>query len=209
VPCRNVVVFAADLLLDLFNLFREKLDGRAAVGANHVVMIAAVVLVFVAGNAVVEGDFAGQSASGEEFQSAIDSSEPDTRIGLLDQAMQLVDRQVLASFEKRSKDGVALLRLLQADATEVLQKNAFCLAHVLARDGRLIVDTFLQHAGWVPTFRIVMRTEIADYDTWRVCVPPNWLQARMTGFVPVFGGCLLSSTPTPLPPPPDLLESAF
>jgi hypothetical protein len=47
------MVFAADLLLDLSNLFREKLHRRATLGANHVVMIAAVVLVFIACDAVV------------------------------------------------------------------------------------------------------------------------------------------------------------
>src|SRR3954468_13758025 len=59
---RKVVIFAADLLLQLADFRGEELDGTAAVCANHVVMTATVVLMFVAGNTIVEGDFAGEPA---------------------------------------------------------------------------------------------------------------------------------------------------
>src|SRR6185437_4201011 len=59
-----VMMFAADFLLQAVHFRGEKLDGSAAIGAHHVVMTAAIVLVFVAGNPIVEGDFAGQSAFG-------------------------------------------------------------------------------------------------------------------------------------------------
>ncbi len=41
----NIAVLASDLLLQLSDLLREKFDGSAALGTNHVVMTAAVVLV--------------------------------------------------------------------------------------------------------------------------------------------------------------------
>jgi len=145
VACRNVMMLAADFLFDLSDFLGEKLDRRTAFGADHVVMIAAVVLMLVAGDAVVEGDLAGQSASGEKFQSSVDGGETDARIGLLDQAMQFVDGEVFAGFEERSENGVALSSLFEADATKMLQKNSFCFAHIFARDRRLIVDTLLQH----------------------------------------------------------------
>jgi len=37
--------------------------------------------------------------------------------------------------------------LFQANAFEVLVKNALGLANHLARDGRLIIDALLQHEG--------------------------------------------------------------
>ncbi len=57
--CR-VVVPAADFLLQLIHFMGKEFHRTAAFGANHVVMAAAVVLMLVAGDAVVEGDFAGQ-----------------------------------------------------------------------------------------------------------------------------------------------------
>jgi hypothetical protein len=62
-----VVVFAAYFLLQPVHFRGEEFDRSAAIGAHHVVMTAAIVLVFVAGNAVVEGDFAGQSAFGKQL----------------------------------------------------------------------------------------------------------------------------------------------
>ena len=57
----QVMIFAADLLLQLADFGRKELDRTAAIRANHVVMAATVVLMLVAGDAVVEGNFAGQS----------------------------------------------------------------------------------------------------------------------------------------------------
>lgn len=52
---------------------------------------------------------------------------------------------MLASFQEGPQDRVALSSLFQADAPEMLKENPFGLADILARDGRLIVDSFLQH----------------------------------------------------------------
>jgi hypothetical protein len=56
------MIFAADLLLQLADFRRKELDRTAAIGANHVVMVATVVLMLVAGDAVMESNFAGQAA---------------------------------------------------------------------------------------------------------------------------------------------------
>jgi ABC-type uncharacterized transport system permease subunit len=94
----HVMVLVPDFLFDLSDLLREKFDRRAALGTYHVVMIAPVVLMFVTRDAVVESDFAGQSAARQQLKSSIDRREPDARISLLDEAMQFVDRKVFAGF---------------------------------------------------------------------------------------------------------------
>jgi hypothetical protein len=142
-----VMMLASDLLLDFSDFLREKFDRSSALGAHHVVMTAAVVLVLITGDAVVEGDFAGESATGEEFQRAVDSGETDARIGFLDQTVQFVGGEMFAGFEESSQNRVALLGLFQADAFEMLPKNSLGFADALRRDGRLIVDSFLQHGG--------------------------------------------------------------
>jgi hypothetical protein len=68
--------------------------------------------------------------------------------------MQFVDRKVFAGFEERPKDGVALASLLQANAFQMLKKDAFGFADILPRDGQLIVDSLLQHVGRHGTRRL-------------------------------------------------------
>src|SRR6266851_8498572 len=80
----DVTVFVSDLPLDRSDLLREKFDRSAALGTHHVVMTAAVVLVLVTRDAVVKGDFAGQSATSQKLQRPVDSGETNARIGFLD-----------------------------------------------------------------------------------------------------------------------------
>jgi len=80
----NVPVLASDLLLDFADFLREKFDRSAALGTHHMVMTAAVVLVFVTRDAIVKGDFAGQAATRQKLQRAVDGGEADARVCLFD-----------------------------------------------------------------------------------------------------------------------------
>jgi len=111
-------------------------------------MAAAVVLMFIAGNAIMKGDLTCQSAFGQEFQGAVDGGVTDAGVFLLDEAVKFIGGKMIARLEKGAQDRVALGRLLQADALQVAMENILGLAHHLARDRRLIVDTLLKHAGW-------------------------------------------------------------
>ena len=106
-------------------------------------MAAPVVLVLVAGNAIVERNLAGKSAVRQEFESSVDGRESDVWIFLLDQSMEFVSREMFAGFQKCAQDGIPLTSLLQADPTQMLQKDVLGLAHILARNRGLIVDTLL------------------------------------------------------------------
>jgi hypothetical protein len=110
-------------------------------------MAAPVVLVLVARNSVVEGNLAGESALGQQLEGAVYGGVADAGIFFLDQAVQFIDGQVVAGFKERAQDGVALRRLLQADALEMLVENPLRFAYHLARDGRLVIDALLRHEG--------------------------------------------------------------
>ncbi len=97
---RSVIVSTAYFLLQLIHFVGKEFHRTAALRANHVVMAAAVVLVLITGNAIVEGDFAGQSAFGQKLQSAIDGGVTNAGIFLLHQAVQFVGRKVVASFQE-------------------------------------------------------------------------------------------------------------
>src|SRR5579863_7084924 len=109
------------------------------------VMAAAVVLMLVASDAIVEGDFAGQAALGEQFERAVDGGVADAGILLLHQAMQLIGGKVIAGFEKGAEDGIALRGLLEADALEMLVKNTLSFPDHLQGDGGLVINALLQH----------------------------------------------------------------
>src|ERR1039458_8726752 len=90
---RQVLVLAANFLLNALNLAREELHRAAALGADHVMVIAAIVLVFVTSDAVIEGDFAGQPALGQQLQRAIDGGKSDALVVFLDKPTQSEHRR--------------------------------------------------------------------------------------------------------------------
>jgi hypothetical protein len=141
------MVPAPNLLLELPDFLREEFYRRSAFGTNHVVMTAAIVLMFVARDAIVEGNFAGKSTTREKLQRPVNGSETDAGVSFLNQAMEFIDRKMFACFEKCPKNGATLFSVLQAHAFEMLMKNAFRFANVLPRDSQLIVDSLLQHVG--------------------------------------------------------------
>ncbi len=143
----GVVVSAAYFLLQLIHFSGKEFDRAAALGANHVVMAAPVVLVLVTGNAVVEGYFAGEPGFGQQLESPIDGGVADAGIFLLDKAVQFVGGEVVAGLEESAQYCVALGRLLEAYTLEVTVEDILGFAHHLARDGRLIIDALLQHEG--------------------------------------------------------------
>jgi len=143
----EVVIAASDFLFEYPDFLRKKFYRAAALGADHVVMAAAVVLVLEARNAIVKGDFAGQSAFGEQFQRAIDSGIADAGVFFLHEAVQFIGGKMVAGFEEGTQDGVALLGLLQPDIFQMAVQDLLSLADHLSRDGGLIIDSLLQHGG--------------------------------------------------------------
>src|SRR5439155_9710343 len=85
-----VVMLAPDLLLELVDFRREEFDRTAAIGADHMMMAAAAVLMFVAGDAVMKSHFAGESALSQQFESAVNGGESDLWVFLLHQTVKLV-----------------------------------------------------------------------------------------------------------------------
>jgi hypothetical protein len=138
----GVVMLASDLLLDLFDLGGEEFDGAAAVCADHVVMGAAIVLMFVARDSIMERQLGCESAFGEEFERAIDRGESDLRIFLLHETVEFICREMITDLEERLEDGVALLGVFEAYALEMRMEDLLRFSQHFLRDRRLIVDPF-------------------------------------------------------------------
>jgi hypothetical protein len=84
------VVFAANFLLELTDFRRKEFHRTSTLGANHVVVAAAVVLMLVPGDAVVERYFAGQATLGQQLQGSIDRGVTDPGVFFLHEAVQFI-----------------------------------------------------------------------------------------------------------------------
>ena len=94
----DIVILAPDLLLNISHFFCEKLHRTAALGANHVMVTAPVVLVFKPGDSVMKCNFAGQTALRQQFQRAIHGGVADAGIFFLDQPVQFIRGKMISRF---------------------------------------------------------------------------------------------------------------
>jgi len=167
----RIVVLATNLLFQSIDFRRKELDRTAACGAHHVMMAAAVVLVLVAGDSVVESHLAREAALRQYFQRAIHGGKSDLRILYLHQAVQFVGGEMFPGLEEGSQDGVSLRGLLQAYTFQVAVQDALGLANHFLRDAGLIVNALLQHD--FQSFGGGRRT-LESY--WPLANPPTGLQ---------------------------------
>src|SRR5260370_39262737 len=116
--------------------------------------------------------------------------------------MQFVDRKMFARLEECPQNRIALFGLLQADAFEMPQENSFGFADVLLRDGRLIVDSFLQHVGL--TLKMIMHAKGSNMILGEARIAPTGSQLRGPIW---YCFSLVLTTWYPHPPPPGLVES--
>src|SRR5262249_45812016 len=105
-----------------------------------------VMLVLEARNAVVKGDFAGQATLGEQLQSPVDGRKTDLGIAFSNKLIQLVGGEVLPCLEKGEQDRVALLGVLESNFLQMAMKDLLRVAQRLTRNGRVIVNSLLQHS---------------------------------------------------------------
>lgn len=139
------VVFAADLFFQFAYLRGEKLNRSATLSADHVMVAAAIKLVLVAGHSIREWDGAGQPAFGQKLKRTVYRGKSDLGVFFPYQTEKLVGRKMIAGFQERTQDRVALIGMLQTYTFQVLIKNILGLPHGLARWRSMIVDTSLEH----------------------------------------------------------------
>lgn len=108
----QIVIFSPDFLLQMAHLRRKEFDRTATIRAHHVVMTTAVVLMLIAGDSVVKGYLAGQTAFRQQLQGSINGGISDAGIFFLHQAMQFISRKMIARLQKCPQDSIALSGLL-------------------------------------------------------------------------------------------------
>lgn len=97
-----------DTLLNLFDLWRKEFDGIAACHTDHMMMITPVEAVFESGDSIAELQFGGQAALNKKPECAVYGRIANRGLSLQNQIVQFLRREMVASFQKDTKNGIAL-----------------------------------------------------------------------------------------------------
>lgn len=114
-----VLIFTANFMFEVTHFWRKELNRTTATRAHHVMVAAAVVLVFVSGDSIMEGHFTRQTAFRQQLQRAVHSGEADMRVFLLYEAVQLTDGKMFPRLQECLQNRVPLGGLLKSNAFEV------------------------------------------------------------------------------------------
>lgn len=120
---RYVMESLSGALLDLLNLGGKELDGIAAHRADHVVMVAPIEAMFESSYSIAKLNLGSQTALSEEPKRAIDGRVADGGLLLLNQMMQFLSGEVIASCQKNSQDRISLRTAFEAELHQVLIQN--------------------------------------------------------------------------------------
>src|SRR5260221_611014 len=112
VPVDHEVDTGRDLLLDALDLWARELEDVAARLADEVIVMGALVLELEAG-LPVEGQLAREAGGGQELQGAVDGGAADVGAPLLDDAQEVVHREVALRLQEDVEDDLALLAALE------------------------------------------------------------------------------------------------
>ena len=85
-------------VLHCFQFRREKFDNLATFGANHMVVMFVIKVMFVISFVVAKTNFTRKSGFGQKFQSPINRCMSDTWVFFLNQPIQIFARQMIFRF---------------------------------------------------------------------------------------------------------------
>jgi hypothetical protein len=125
VMCRLKFVLSGNLILLLFYDFAIKLDQISADGADQMVMMVVVEIVFVPHTSVTEALFTGQPTFVQKLERSVYSRKTDRWIFCLDQFVEVFSAQVPLSPEKDFKYEVPLCSPLESRAPQMINEYLF------------------------------------------------------------------------------------
>ncbi len=99
------------LILQLLYVGRKELDHLAAIGADHMIVVFVIVMVFVVGLAVAETNLTRKAGLGQEFYRPIDRCQADRRIFPVYKAVEILAREMFFRPEECLKYQVTLVCL--------------------------------------------------------------------------------------------------
>lgn len=123
--------FVGHFILHRFDRLRKELDHLSALGADHMVVMIVIVMVFVICLVVAEPNLPGQPGFGQELQRPVNGRVADGRVLFLHQPVQVLACEVLFGAEEDIHDQVPLRRPPQTCLLDVCQEDLPLLTELL------------------------------------------------------------------------------
>ncbi len=121
--------FAGNFVLFVFDDFAVKLDQRATLGADQMVVMLVIVAVFVARVAVGKSFLARQPTFGQEFERTINGREADSGVFGFDEGIQILGAGMAFRAQKDFQNLFALRGALEAFVFQMLEKDFLFFLH--------------------------------------------------------------------------------
>lgn len=121
------IEFLGHFLLKVLDRLREEFDHPPALRADHMVVMFVVIVMLKIRLVIAKSNLSGESGFRKEFKGAVNGRVANRRIVLLDESMEILDRQMFLRAEKRLHDEFTLAGLPQPQRTNVLDEDlTFC-----------------------------------------------------------------------------------
>lgn len=141
--------FLSNTALNLLNLGREELYGIAACRADHMVMVAAIHMMFEPGHAIAKLNLCRQATLDKNFERPIDGSVADGRFLSFDQVMQFFRSKVITGCKEDSQNCVTLRTSLEPKLRQMLVQNLLCGCDVI-ENARADIYSLLWYVSHAP-----------------------------------------------------------
>ena len=113
-------IIPRNLLLQLFDLWMDKLDCLTAGDANHVIVMCGFILLFVANASFLKMIRPRKIAFTEKLHRTVDGGQTDTGIPVLYQFVQLFHREVPLGMQEDIQNRFSLARPFQTISREMV-----------------------------------------------------------------------------------------
>ena len=119
-------------VLQAFNCLGKELDHTSAHRTYHVIMMIVIVMMFEIRFVVTESDLTGKAGFGEQLECPIDRRMADRVVVLANQAVEVLDREVVFGAQESRHYEIALTRTPEPQFLDMLEENVFLALKALA-----------------------------------------------------------------------------
>jgi hypothetical protein len=129
--CRFKTEVVRHLVLQGFDLGRKKFDHSATFGADHMIVVLMIVMVFIVGLVVAESDLTREARLGQKLKCPVNGRMSDSGVLALNEMVKIFAGQVSFRAQKRFENDIALCSATKSGFLNVFQKDLFLLSEFL------------------------------------------------------------------------------
>ena len=121
---RTKAKFARHLILQRFDIGREKFDHLAAFGTDHVIVVIVIVVVLIVSFVITKTHLASQPRLGQKLQRSVDGRVSNGPVNFLDETVKIFARKMVFRTQKYLKNQIPLTGSAQPRDLDMFLENA-------------------------------------------------------------------------------------